>query len=319
MLLPVLVVGFMLFTLAVLAIIFAPAILKQARVRQPPPPVPAVPTTPSALSIPEKSIAVLPFENLSRDPDNAFFTDGVQDEILTHLARIADLKVISRTSVMQFKTGVQRNLREIGQQLGVAHVLEGSVQRANNRIRVNAQLIDARNDAHLWAQTYDRDLADVFAIQSEIAKAIADQLQARILPQEQHEIDKQPTKDLAAYDLYVRARAEMNVAPNSDQPREHFFTAVNLLKQALARDPRFVGAYCRLAEVHDRLYLFGADHTPQRLALAEEALNAALGLQPDSPEAPAQVTSTPSSITTAREPRWKMFIAPYQITPEPMS
>ncbi len=121
-----------------------------------------------------KSIAVLPFENLSRDPDNAFFTDGVQDEILTYLAKIADLKVISRTSVLQYKSGVARNLREIAQQLGVANVVEGSVQRSGNRVRVNAQLIDARNDAHLWAQTYDRDLADVFAIQSEIAKAIAD-------------------------------------------------------------------------------------------------------------------------------------------------
>ena len=124
----------------------------------------------------KKGIAVLPFENLSREKANAFFTEGVQDEILTHLARIADLKVISRTSVMQYKSGAPRNLREIGQQLGVAHVVEGSVQRAANKVRVIAQLIDARNDAHLWAQTYDRDLADVFAIQSEIAKAIADQL-----------------------------------------------------------------------------------------------------------------------------------------------
>src|SRR5206468_6344343 len=129
-----------------------------------------------------KSIAVLPFENRSRDPDNVYFTDGVQDEILTDLAKIADLKVISRTSVMQYKTGAARNLREIGQQLGVAHVVEGSVQRAANKIRVNAQLIDARNDAYLWAQTYARDLADVFAIQSEIAKAIADQLQAKLSP-----------------------------------------------------------------------------------------------------------------------------------------
>src|SRR5438105_5026250 len=128
----------------------------------------------SALAVTEKSVAVLPFENLSSDKENAYFADGVQDEILTNLARIADLKVISRTSVMQYKTGLQRNLREIGQQLGVAHLLEGSVQRAANRVRVNAQLIDARTDAHPWAQTYDRDLADVFAIQSEIAKAIAD-------------------------------------------------------------------------------------------------------------------------------------------------
>src|SRR4029077_6047799 len=133
-------------------------------------------------AVSEKSIAVLPFENRSEEKQNEFFTDGVQDQILTDLSQIADLKVISRTSVMQYKSGAPRNLREIGQQLGVAHALEGSVQRAANKVRVNAQLIDARNDAHLWAQTYDRDLSDVFAIQSEIAKAIADQLQAKLSP-----------------------------------------------------------------------------------------------------------------------------------------
>ena len=159
------------------------------------------------VAIPEKAIAVLPFENLSEEKANAFFADGVQDEILTDLAKIADLKVISRTSVMQYKTGLQRNLREIGQQLGVAHLLEGSVQRAANKSRVNAQLIDARNDAHLWAQTYDRDLADVFAIQSEIAKAIADQLQAKLSPTEKKAIEQPPTTDLAAFDLYSRAKS----------------------------------------------------------------------------------------------------------------
>jgi TolB-like protein/class 3 adenylate cyclase len=143
--------------------------------------------TPAPVSIPEKSIAVLPFENLSEEKANAFFTDGVQDQILSDLAQIADLKVTSRTSVMQYKSGALRNLRDIGQQLGVAHVVEGSVQRAANKIRVTAQLIDARSDAHLWAQTYDRDLADVFAIQSEIAKAIADQLQAKLSPNEKKE------------------------------------------------------------------------------------------------------------------------------------
>src|SRR5205814_1010177 len=146
----------------------------------------------------------LPFENLSRDPDNAFFTDGVQDEILTDLARIADLKVISRSSVMQYKSGVARNLRKIGEELGVARLLEGSVQRVANRVRVNAQLIDARNNAHLWAQTYDRDLADVFAIQSEIAKAIADQLQANLSPTEKNAIEQRPTTDVAAFELYSR-------------------------------------------------------------------------------------------------------------------
>src|SRR5437667_328107 len=164
------------------------------------------PTT-SALSVLDKSIAVLPFENRSEDNANAYFTDGVQDEILTDLAKIADLKVISRTSVLQYKSGVARNLREIAQQLGVANVVEGSVQRLGNRVRVNAQLIDARNDAHLWAQTYDRDLADVFAIQSEIAKAIADQLQAKLSPNEKKAIEQPPTTDLAAFNLYSRAKS----------------------------------------------------------------------------------------------------------------
>ena len=165
------------------------------------------PISPATAQIPEKSVAVLPFENRSRDPDNVFFTDGVQDEILTDLARIADLKVISRTSVMQYKTGAKRNLRQIADELGVMHVVEGSVQRAGNRVRVNAQLIDARTDAHLWAQTYDRDLADVFAIQSEIAKAIADQLQANLSPSEKSAIEQPPTSDIPAFAFYTHAKS----------------------------------------------------------------------------------------------------------------
>src|SRR6476620_3269308 len=200
--------------------------------------------TRSSLRIAEKSIAVLPFENLSEEKANAFFADGVQDEILTHLARIADLKVISRTSVMQYKTGLQRNLREIGQQLGVAHLLEGSVQRAANKVRVNAQLIDARTDAHLWAQTYDRDLADVFAIQSEIAKAIADQLQARLSPNEKAAIEKAPTTDLAAFDLYTRAKTLLLSLSSTTQ--QNLQQAIELLNQAVARDPAFFEAYYQL-------------------------------------------------------------------------
>jgi TolB-like protein/Tfp pilus assembly protein PilF len=233
----------------------------------------------------EKGIAVLPFENLSDEKQNAYFADGVQDEILTDLAKVADLKVISRTSVMPYKSGAARNLREIGKQLGVSHVVEGSVQRSANRVRVNAQLIDARNDAHLWAQTYDRELADVFAIQSEIAKTIADQLQAKILPREKQAIDEQPTKDLAAYDLYVRATEAIDTAPNSQNSKENLSQAVSLLEQAVARDPTFLNAYCKLARAHDQLYLFGHDHSPARLASAEQAINAALQLQSDSGEA----------------------------------
>src|SRR5256886_2764826 len=154
----------------------------------------------------EKSIAVLPFSNLSKEQENAYFADGVQDEILSDLAKVADLKVISRTSVMPYKSGTARNLRQIGQQLGVAHVVEGSVQRAGNRVRVNAQLVDARTDRHLWGQTYDRDLADVFAIQSEISKTIAEQLQAKLSPSEKNAIERRPTTDISAFDLYARAK-----------------------------------------------------------------------------------------------------------------
>jgi TolB-like protein/Flp pilus assembly protein TadD len=238
-----------------------------------------------AATIPEKSVAVLPFENLSDDKQNAYFTDGVQDEILTDLAKIADLKVISRTSVMQYKSGAQRNLREIGQQLGVAHLLEGSVQRAANRIRVNAQLIDARNDAHLWAQTYDRDLADVFAIQSEIAKAIADQLQAKLSPSEKNAIERPPTADVTAFDLYTRAKNLLLTTGLSTNAPATYLQAVDLLNQAVARDPSFFQAYCQLAYTHDNLYFLGNDHTPARLALAEVAIQAAFRLRPDAGEA----------------------------------
>src|SRR3989441_201001 len=206
--------------------------------------------TRSVLSIAEKSVAVLPFENLSEEKANAFFADGVQDEILTNLARIADLKVISRTSVMQYKSGVARNLREIGQQLGVAHVVEGSVQRAANRVRVNAQLIDARNDAHLWAQTYDRDLADVFAIQSEIAKAIADQLQAKLSPAEKSAIEQRPTSDIAAFELYSRANDLILNLGFSSMQVPNVRAGIDLLNQALARDPSFFAAQCQLARAH---------------------------------------------------------------------
>src|SRR6202795_1962867 len=232
-----------------------------------------------------KSIAVLPFENLSEEKANAFFTEGVQDEILTDLARIADLKVISRTSVMQYKSSAPRNLREIGQQLGVAHVVEGSVQRAANKVRVIAQLIDARNDAHLWAQTYDRDLADVFAIQSEIAKAIADQLQAKLSPNEKKAIEQPPTTDLAAFDLYSRAKSLILTAGFSATSEPDLRKAIELLDAAVKHDPSFFDAYCQLARAHQQLYaVCGVDHTPARLALAEAAVQAATRLRPDAAE-----------------------------------
>jgi TolB-like protein/class 3 adenylate cyclase/Tfp pilus assembly protein PilF len=245
---------------------------------------PSASAPPARVAIPEKSIAVLPFENLSEEKANAFFADGVQDEILTDLAKIADLKVISRTSVMQYKSGLARNLRKIGDELGVAHVVEGSVQRAANKVRVNAQLIDARNDAHLWAQTYDRDLADVFAIQSEIAKAIADQLQAKLSPNEKKAIEQPPTTDLAAFELYSRAKSLLLTTNFSATSDADLRKAIELLDEAVKRDPSFFDAYCQLAYAHEYLYAGGYDHTPARLALAEAAVQTATRLRPDAGE-----------------------------------
>ena len=194
-------------------------------------------------SIPEKSIAVLPFENLSDEKRNAYFADGVQDEILTGLAKVADLKVISRTSTLQYKSSATRNLREIAKTLGVAHVLEGTVQRAGSRVRVNAQLIDARTDSQLWAERYDRDVADVFAIESEVAGKIVAQLQAQISPVEKAAIEQKPTADLIAHDLYIRAKTLIATAVFSTPHAESLSEAVRLLNQAIERDPNFALAY----------------------------------------------------------------------------
>lgn len=238
-----------------------------------------------AAAAPEKTIAVLPFENLSADQENAFFADGVQDEILTDLAKIADLKVISRTSVMQYRTVAKRNLREIAHQLGVAHVVEGSVQRAENRMRISAQLIDARSDTHLWAEHYDRPLGDVFGIQSEIAKAVADQLKARLLPSEKAAIEKPTTADLAAYELYLQAKALFANTTDSFRSNQKLPQAMRLLNEAVARDPQFLLAWCLLSKAHIDYYWYGYDHTSGRLNLVNEAAQTALRLQPDSGEA----------------------------------
>src|SRR6266496_4526525 len=235
--------------------------------------------------IPEKSVAVLPFDNLSDEKQNAYFAAGVQDEILSNLARIADLKVISRTSANLYKSGNPRNSRDIGQQLGVAHLLEGSVQRVGNRVRFNAQLIDTRTDAHSWAQTYDRDVADLFTIQSEIAQAIAAQLGAEISPAERRVIQRAPTGDLDAFDLYAHAKALSSPAFFSNAGKKDLLEAIDLLNQAVSRDPTFFQAYCQLARTHDVFYFLGYDRTSARLALAEAAIQAAFRLRPDAGEA----------------------------------
>jgi TolB-like protein/class 3 adenylate cyclase/Flp pilus assembly protein TadD len=253
--------------------------------RAPPTTTTRAPVAGALAAIPEKSIAVLPFENLSNEKENAYFADGVQDEILTGLSRVADLKVISRTSVMQYKAGPKRNLREVAADLGVAHVLEGTVQRAGSRVRVNAQLIDARTDSQLWAERYDRDVADVFAIESELAGKIVAQLQAKISPSEQAAIDQKPTADLAAHDLYVRAKTLTATAVWSTPLQEGLSEAVRLLNQAIERDSDFALAYYQLAHAHDVIYFAGLDHTAGRLAMADAAIEAVARLLPNSGEA----------------------------------
>jgi TolB-like protein/Tfp pilus assembly protein PilF len=227
-------------------------------------------------------IAVLPFENLSEQrEDAAAFVDGVQDDILTKLARIADLKVISRSSVMEYRD--KRNVRQIGNDLRVSHLLEGSVRRIGTRLRMNAQLIDARTDTHVWVEQYDRDLNDLFAIQSEIAQKIAGRLRAKISPAEKLAIERKPTGNLLAFELYSRA---ISLTPiprggTADSAQQ----AIDLLNGAVARDPSFFEAYCSLAMVHDQLYFFGFDHTPARLASAEAAVQEAFRIRPNAGEA----------------------------------
>ncbi|MGB9474851.1 MAG: winged helix-turn-helix domain-containing protein, partial [Candidatus Udaeobacter sp.] len=245
-------------------------------------PARAIPSVP--MLIPEKSVAVLPFDNLSDDKQNAFFAAGVQDEIISDLARIADLKVISRTSANLYKSGNPRNSREIGQQLGVAHLLEGNVQRIGNRLRVNAQLIDTRTDTHSWAQTYDRDVADLFAVQSDIAQAIVGQLRAKISPAEKRALEQPPTADLTAFDVYIRAKNLLLSVSFSADTKDDLLRAADLLNQAVAHDPSFFHAYCQLAVAHGLLYFYGYDHTSARLALVEAAIGTASRLRPDAGE-----------------------------------
>ena len=228
-------------------------------------------------------IAVLPFENLSNDREDAFFADGVQDDLLTKLAKIADLKVISRTSVMGYRG--KQNTRQIGDELGVSHVLEGSVRKTGAWLHINAQLIDARTDAHIWAEEYDRDLKDMFAIQSEIAQKVAGQVHAKISPAEKLAIERPPTADLSAFDLYSRAKNLFLAANQSSSGKADFLRMTDLLSQAVAHDPTFFQAYCQLALVHDQFYNSHLDRTPERLALAEAAIESAFRLRPDAGEA----------------------------------
>jgi len=227
-------------------------------------------------------IAVLPFENLGNDREDAAFTDGVQDDLVTKLAKIAALKVISRTSVMGYRD--QHNTRQIADELGISHLLEGSVRKTGAWLHINAQLIDARTDAHVWAEEYDRDLKDTFAIQSEIAQKVAAQLHVKISPAERQAIERPPTADMTAFDLYSRAKNPVLAWNSSNTEKGYLLQAANLLNQAVAHDPTFVQAYCQLAWVHDHLYFYRFDRTSERLALAEAAIEAAFRLRPDGGE-----------------------------------
>jgi TolB-like protein/Flp pilus assembly protein TadD len=231
------------------------------------------------LPVADKSIAVLPFENLSDDQENEYFADGIQDDILANLARIADLKVISRTSVRQYKTGT-RNLREIGEELGVAHILEGTVRRAGKRARVNVQLINAATDAHVWANSFDRELTDLFALQSELAEQITIALRANLSPKEKAGLKIHATANLEAYENFLRARDFFRWSGAGD-PRENGEKALRYLDRAIALDPEFALAYSLASRCHAELFWFGFDRSSERLEKAKAAAEAALRVHPE--------------------------------------
>ncbi len=228
----------------------------------------------------DKSIAVLPFQNLSDEKENAYFADGIQDDILTNLSKIGDLKVISRTSVMSYRGDAVRNAREIGKALGVATLLEGSVRRSGNRVRVNVQLINANNDEHIWAEDYDRDLTDVFAIQTDLAQKIASALQAKLSPNEKARLDRRPTQNADAYLLFVQAH---DYSTRMDLFRDTSLKAEPLFEQAIKLDPDFALAFAGLSMVQSWVY-HSSDPNPARREKARLNAEAALRLQPDLPE-----------------------------------
>ena len=250
--------------------------------RQLAPQIPA-PESAYVASFPEKSIAVLPFEDLGGAKPDVSLADGVQDDILSALSKVADLRVISYTSVSGYTPGSARNLREIAQNLGAGYILEGDVRREGEKAWITVRLTDARRDARLWTVSYERDLADVLGMQTDLVQRIASQLQAAVSPKEKAAIDERPTQDLLAYALYVRGKTLVSSVSNA-QINEKLVQAVQLLDQAIARDPNFYLAYCQLAAAHNYLYFFGFDHTPARLALTEAALKTAIRLRPDAGE-----------------------------------
>ncbi len=271
----------LLIVLAIVALIFTPAILrsrnKTANNNR------ASANEAATKAIPEKSIAVLPFESLSEEKSNAYFAEGIQDEILTKLASIADLKVISRTSTAKYQSKPE-DLKTVSQQLGVANVVEGTVQKAADKVRVNVQLIDARADTHLWAKTYDRDIKDVFTVESEVSQEIADALQAKLSPKEANNLAAAPTKDAEAYDMFLKAEGQEKEAESAIKP-ELFDRAAALYQQALSRDPNFALAAARLAESRLTRHWFVSRLTDAELPAVKSIAERAVALAPDLAEA----------------------------------
>lgn len=237
-----------------------------------------------APTLPEKSVAVLPFENWSAEAKDPYFAEGMQGEILTLLMKVRDLKVISRTSVMKYRDVAHLDLKEVAAELGVRYFLQGSVQRAGAQVRVASQLVDGLTGAQLWANSYDRDVADVFKIQTEIAENIVTQLEAKFTPEEKAAIEERPTNDVIAYDLYLRGKALLARVAFESSRTDELAEAAQLFQEATARDPAFYLAYCELANAHGQTWFYSIDPTPERLAMARSAIDAAVRLRPDAGE-----------------------------------
>lgn len=257
--------------LILLAAAVASFVFIRARSKPPPP-------------VPEKSVAVLPFENWSVDSKSPYLAEGVQGEILTLLTKVRDLKVISRTSVMRYRDLANLDLRKVAEELGVRYFLEGNVQRAGDQVRVAVQLVDALTGAQLWASSYDRDVADVFRIQTEIAESIVTQLEAKFTPEEKAALEERPTSDVLAYDLYLRGKALLTRVAFESSRTDELAEAAQLFEEATARDPTFYLAFCELAKAHAQTWFYAIDPSPQRLALARSAIDAAIRLKPDAGE-----------------------------------
>ena len=268
-------IGALLLLIAAACIVYS--VLRSPWPRNPGPPG-------SSERLPDKSVAVLPFESIGKDKSDTTFADGVEDEIQTDLGKVAALQVISHTSTRQYPSRAERNLREIGQALGASHVVEGTVQRDGQRVRVTIQLTDTRNNRQVWGESYDRDIADAFTLESQLAETIVDQLEAKLSPEEKAAIEEESTADEVAHQFFVEGNALITAPLFNLQGIQNLFQAAELFGKAVARDPNYFRAYCKLASAHDQIYLNGPDHSTARRALADAAVKNAQRLRPDAGE-----------------------------------